>query len=85
MKPDNTTDPTPYIDALSASFKPADPHTATHWFTTEEVYNAIRRVDPGAQITKEQVHAAMHNAGYRYANRPGSSGLDFRWMLVSKE
>ena len=80
------TDISIHIAALSASFKPAmDARHTTHWFTTDEVYDAIRRIDPGAQISKEQVHQAMLDAGYRYQNRPGSSGIDFRWMLQSKD
>lgn len=79
------TDISIHIASLSASFKPApDARHATHWFTTDEVYDAIRRIDPGAQISKEQVHQAMLDAGYKYQNRPGSSGLDFRWMLQAK-
>ncbi len=80
------TDISIHIAALSASFKPApDARHTTHWFTTDEVFDAIRRIDPGAQITKDQVHQAMHDAGYRYRNRPGSAGLDFRWMLLAKD
>ena len=79
------TDISIHIASLSASFKPApDARHATHWFTTDEVYDAIRRIDPGAHISKEQVHQAMLDAGYKYQNRPGSSGLDFRWMLQAK-
>ncbi len=79
------TDPGIYIAALSASFKPAaGAGQATHWFTTDEVYEAIHRIDPGSSLTREQVHHAMLEAGYRYHNRPGSSGLDFRWMLTAK-
>lgn len=79
------TDISIHIAALSASFKPAfDARHTTHWFTTDEVYDAIRRINPGAKITKEQVHQAMIDAGYKYQNRPGSSGIDFRWMLQSK-
>lgn len=79
------TDISIHIAAMSASFKPApDIKHATHWFTTDEVFDAIRRIDPGAQISKEQVHQAMLSAGYQYRNRPGSAGLDFRWMLQAK-
>ena len=79
------TDISIHIASFSASFKPApDARHATHWFTTDEVYDAIRRIDPGAHISKEQVHQAMLDAGYKYQNRPGSSGLDFRWMLQAK-
>ena len=75
-KEQTITDISIHVAALSASFKPApDARHTTHWFTTNEVFDAIRRIDPGAQITKDQVHQAMHDA----------AGLDFRWMLQAKE
>ena len=81
----NITDISIHIAALSASFKPAtDVRHATHWFTTDEVYDAILRIDPAVNISKAQVHQAMIDAGYQYRIRPGSSGIDFRWMLQSK-
>ena len=62
------TDISIHIASLSASFKPAPD----------------ARIDPEAHISKEQVHQAMLDAGYKYQNRPGSSGLDFRWMLQAR-
>ena len=52
--------------------------------TTDEIYDAIRRIDPGAEISKSQVHQAMLDAGYQYRVRPGSNGIDFRWMLQAR-
>lgn len=84
-KEQNITDISIYIAALSTTFKPAyDARHTTHWFSTDEVYDAIRRIDPGAEISREQVHQAMLDAGYKYQPRPGATGLDFRWMLQSK-
>ena len=80
------TDISIHIASLSASFKPApDARHATHWFTTDEVYDAIRRIDPGAHISKEQVHQAMLDAGYKYQNRPASKGLDFPGMFLQRD
>lgn len=84
-KEQNITDISIHIAALSASFKPADIRTATHWFTTDEIYDAIRRIDPGTEISKSQVHQAMLDAGYQYRVRPGSNGIDFRWMLQARQ
>lgn len=84
-KEQNITDISIYIAALSATFRPAyDARHTTHWFSTDEVYDAIRRIDPGAEISREQVHQAMLDAGYKYQPRLGATGLDFRWMLQSK-
>ena len=85
-KKQKTADPGIYIAALSATFRPApDAHHVTHWLTTDEVYDAICKIDPAAQINKEQVFQALTDAGYQFQNRPGSSGIEFRWMMQAKE
>lgn len=74
-----------YIAALQATFKPAwDARHTTHWFTTEEVYQAIKKLDPAANISKDDIFKAMTDAGFKFQNRPGASGCDFRWMLELK-
>ena len=76
------TDISIYIAGLQATFRPAqDARHTTHWFSTDEVYSAIKRLDPAAAITKEQLFKAMTDAGFEFQNRPGASGCDFRWML----
>jgi len=45
-----------YIAALQATFKPAwDARHTTHWFTTDEVYQSIKKLDPAANISKEYI------------------------------
>lgn len=74
-----------YISALQATYRPAsDPQHVTHWFTTAEVYEAIKQLNPSADISKEQIFQAMAEAGFRFQNRPGASGCEFRWMLEEK-
>nr|DAX23460.1 MAG TPA: hypothetical protein [Caudoviricetes sp.] len=76
------TDISIYIAGLQATFRPAqDARHTTHWFSTDEVYSAIKRLDPAAAITKEQLFKAMTDAGFKFQNRLGASGCDFRWML----
>ena len=76
------TDISIYIAGLQATFRPAqDARHTTHWFSTDEVYSAIKRLDPAAAITKEKLFKAMTDAGFKFQNRPGASGCDFRWML----
>jgi len=71
-----------YINSLSTSFCPAvNAESTTHWFTTEEVYNAIKSIDPASKITKAQVFQGMIDAGYKFQIRPGASGCNFKWML----
>lgn len=79
------TDISIYIAALSTTFAPAnDPARATHWFTTEEVVNAIKELDPSAQISKDEIFQALWDAGYRLGQRPCAQGLSFRWMFTAK-
>lgn len=79
------TDISIYIAALSSTFAPAkDAAHATHWLTTEEVINAIKELDPSANISKEEIFQALWNAGYRIGQRPCSQGLSFRWMMAAK-
>ena len=69
------TDISIYIAGLQATFRPAS--DARHTI-------AIKHLDPSADITKEQIFQAMTNAGFKFQNRPGASGCDFRWMLELK-
>ena len=74
-----------YIDALQQTFLPALTEAeTTHWFSTDEVYDAIKKISPGASITKEEVYDAMKAAGFSFQCRPGALALDFKWMLKIK-
>lgn len=74
-----------YIDAVNSTFQPAPkPESTTHWLSTDEIYDAIKKIDPGSQVNRDTIHKALLDAGYRYQTRPGSFGLDFRWMLMIK-
>jgi hypothetical protein len=91
MNDNNNTDSTKdrdageYITILMNYFRPAgDEKDTTHYLTTSEVSDAIRRLDPGAGIRSEDVYKAMLAAGFRYGCRPGTLGIDFRWMLHEK-
>lgn len=80
------TDVSIYIAALQTTFRPApDARHTTHWFSTDEVHSAIKNLDPSASITKDQLFQAMTAAGFRFQNRPGATGCDFRWMLLARD
>ena len=71
-----------YIDALQQTFLPALTEAeTTHWFSTDEIYDAIKKISPRASISKEDVYDAMIEAGFRFQCRPGALALDFKWML----
>lgn len=76
------TDISIYIAALSATYRPASaPAEATHFFSTAEVVDAIRNIDPSAKVCAEQVFSALNDAGFKFCNRPGAQGLEFKWMF----
>lgn len=76
------TDISIYIAALQTTYSPAAaPADATHFFSTAEVVDAIKDIDPSARVSPTQVFAALRQAGFDFCNRPGSHGLTFKWML----
>ena len=76
------TDISIYIAALSATYRPAStPAETTHFFSTTEVVDAIRNIDPSAKVCAEQITKALLDAGYKFCNRPGAQGLEFKWMF----
>ena len=76
------TDISIYIAALSATYRPAlTPAETTHFFSTPEVIDAIRNLDPSAKVCAEKITKALLDAGYKFCNRPGAQGLEFRWMF----
>lgn len=76
------TDISIYIAALSATYRPAStPAETTHFFSTPEVIDAIRNLDPSAKVCAEQITKALLDAGYKFCNRPGAQGLEFKWMF----
>lgn len=76
------TDISIYIAALSVTYRPAStPAETTHFFSTPEVVDAIRNLDPSAKVCAEQITTALCDAGYKFCNRPGAQGLEFKWMF----
>lgn len=76
------TDISIYVAALQTTYRPASaPAEATHFFSTTEVVDAIRSIDPSAKISSEQVFSALIAAGFTFCNRPGAQGLEFKWMF----
>ncbi len=74
-----------YIEVLMQTFAPAKNEIeTTHWFSTDEVFEAIKRIDPGTKTTKDDIYDSMMEAGFRYQCRPGAMALDFKWMLKAK-
>ena len=80
------TDISIYIAALQTTYRPAaTPAETTHFFSTEEVVQAITEIDPSAKVKPAEVFAALRAAGFDFCNRPGSIGISFRWMLKERK
>lgn len=71
-----------YLDALSMRFRPArDVMDTTHWMTTVEIFNAIRDLNPGTQLSLYDLFESMKSSGYIYSSRPGTHCLSLQWQL----
>ena len=80
------TDISVYVAALQMTYRPAStPAEATHFFSTEEVVQAIKEIDSSAKVSSIQVFEALRQAGFDFCNRPGSHGLSFKWMFRERE
>lgn len=76
------TDISIYIAALQKTYVPAPtPADATHFFSTTEVVEAIKDIDPSAKVDFTQVFSALRDAGFDFCNRRGSQGLEFKWLF----
>ena len=79
------TDLSVYLEAIDRSFVPVEnPEDATHWLSTDEVADAIRDIDPTANIEKAMLVNALKEAGYKIECKRGTQGLQFRWMLRAR-
>lgn len=79
------TDLSVYLEAIDRSFEPVEnPEDATHWLSTDEVADAIRDIDPAANIDKTLLVKSLEKAGYRIECKRGTQGLQFRWMLRAR-
>ena len=75
-----------FISALESSFEAVhSPKDVTHWFSTDDVVDAIKDINPGANVSREQVYHALLQEGFEYGAKPGTQGLQFRWMMRAKD
>ena len=76
------TDISVYIAALQTTYRPASaPADATHFFSTAEVVDAIKEIDPSAKVSPTEIFEGLRQAGFNFCNRPGAHGLEFKWMF----
>jgi hypothetical protein len=85
MSQNNETKMDTFITALINVYSPATNESdATHWFSTEDVYEAIKKIDPGTSVSLEDVYNSLLMGGFRFQPRPGTLGCEFRWMFKQK-
>lgn len=79
------TDISIYVAALEKTYKPAQtPADATHFFSTDEVVQAITELDPSAKVKPADVFVALRAAGFDFCSRPCSLGISFKWMFKER-
>lgn len=80
------TDLSIYIAALGRTFAPAKTFKdTTHWFTTEEICNSIKSLNPSEHFKKGDLVEALKSNGYIFSTKPGGQSIQFYWLLKSKE
>lgn len=73
------------MSAITDRFVPADdPAHATHRFSTSEIHQAIKALNPGLDVSVSQVFDAMQNEGFCFCQMPGHASLSFVWILKER-
>jgi len=52
--------------------------------STDKIFDAIKSLNFGVDLSKNDLYAAMLDAGFVFKPRRRTSGIDFRWLLVQK-
>ena len=64
-------------------FKPAlSLNDATNTLTTEEVYLAIKRLNPSTEVNITDIFAMMEENGFIYTPDPNQFTFEFKWLLI---
>lgn len=71
-----------FIENIKAVYLPATSiNDTTHFFSTEEVFESIKGINPNLRLSKESIYTAMSEAGYLFRPRPGGFSLEMRWLM----
>jgi hypothetical protein len=75
-------DLTLYINVIQQRFYPAENRDeATHRFSTAEITEAIKQLNPGISVYDEHVFDAMIEGGFKFDIMPGAQSLIYQWLL----
>ncbi|MCC8186493.1 MAG: 5-formyltetrahydrofolate cyclo-ligase [Bacteroides sp.] len=70
-----------FTEAFSNRYRPVRTiQEATHFFSTQELFRELKQINPGLNISIDQVHDAMIEAGYIYQAKPGYQSIKLFWL-----
>lgn len=80
--PDNSGYLAEVMEKFQSRFAPCtDIAQATHLLSTDEVHRALKRHNPGSNVSIEQVYDLLINEGYTWQIDDSRFTFDLKWML----
>lgn len=85
--PDLATSPDPFLaevlDKFRTRFEPTDDiGKATHFYSTADIHRAITSLNPGSEISQQQVYEALKLEGYSWQIDDSRFTFDLKWLLL---
>ncbi len=73
------------LEVFCKKFTPAkDELDATHFYTTNEIQAALKRLTPDAEVEPVQIYDYLYPLGYRPTIDTSQILLTYKWMLKVK-
>lgn len=70
------------IEIFRETYKPVnDVSRSTHLFSTTEIFKALKELNPGADISKEEIFDLMEESGYHWLPDPDKMSFSLKWMV----
>jgi hypothetical protein len=64
------------------NYKPVtDLSKSTHLFSTTEIFKALKELNPGADISKDDIFYLMEEYGYHWLPDPDKMSFSLKWMV----
>jgi len=57
---------------------------ATHYLSTDEIHKAIRELNPGSKVSKQDIYKLMRDSGYRFMIEDQKFSFSLKWMLTAR-
>ncbi len=65
-------------------FAPAVEYAYTNLYTTEEITNALKGLNPGANVSPQAIYNIMKEYGFDYMPASNQFSLSMKWMVKQK-